>query len=161
MFKKRKKKKEKRKRNQHRPRRPPPVAVFDTRLPEHASRSSITVLCLSVSLQGQLANDDSNDKEEHAECQDTGAQTLFPHGRAHQGRRVRGSHRGHLSLPQSIILLPEKKGQESKQLRVARDFSGKTDSAMITHRGPLLRLCLFTNRQNEAPWQVKPNVYIM
>ncbi len=50
-----------------------PVAVIDTCPPEHAVRPSITVLCLSVSLQGQLANDDSNDKEEHAECQDAGA----------------------------------------------------------------------------------------
>lgn len=49
----------------------------------------------------------------------------------------------------------KKKGQESKQLSIARDFSGKTDSAVITHRGPLSRLCSFTNRQNEAPWQVK------
>lgn len=54
-----------------------PVAVTDTCPLEHAVRPpvrpSVTVLCLSVSLQGQLANDDSNDKEEHAERQDAGA----------------------------------------------------------------------------------------
>lgn len=53
------------------------VAVIDTCPPEHAVRlfvrPSVTVLCLSVSLQGQLANDDSDDKEEHAERQDAGA----------------------------------------------------------------------------------------
>lgn len=50
-----------------------PVAVIDTCPPEHAVRPPVNVLCLSVSLQGQLANDDSNDKEEHAERQDAGA----------------------------------------------------------------------------------------
>lgn len=49
------------------------VAVIDTCPPEHAVRPSVSVLCLSVSLQGQLANDDSDDKEEHAERQDAGA----------------------------------------------------------------------------------------
>lgn len=50
-----------------------PVAVIDTCPPEHTVPPSVTVLCPSVSLQGQLANDDSNDKEEHTERQDAGA----------------------------------------------------------------------------------------
>lgn len=50
-----------------------PVAVIETCPPEHAVPPFVTVLCSSVSLQGQLPNDDSNDKEEHAESQDAGA----------------------------------------------------------------------------------------
>lgn len=67
-----KKEKEKRKRININP-EDLPVAKIDTCLSEHAIRSSVTVLCLSVSLQGQLANDDSNDKEEHTERKDAGA----------------------------------------------------------------------------------------
>lgn len=50
-----------------------PVAIADTCLPEHAVRLSLCSVCPSVSLQGQLADDDSNNKEEHAERQDAGA----------------------------------------------------------------------------------------
>lgn len=50
-----------------------PVAVTDTCPPERAVHPSVTVLCPSVSLQGQLANDDSDHKEEHAERQHAGA----------------------------------------------------------------------------------------
>lgn len=71
MFKKEKEQKKKRKRNQHKPRRPP--RCHNRHASSRARRPSVTVLCLSVSLQGQLANDDSNDKEEHAERQDAGA----------------------------------------------------------------------------------------
>lgn len=87
----------------------PRFAVLDTRLPEHDIRSSVTVLCLFVSLQGQLADDDSDDEEEDAQRQDAGAQALFSHGRAHQAGGVRGGHGGHLSLPQSVVLLGGKK----------------------------------------------------
>lgn len=95
----------------------PRFAVFDTRLPEHAIRSSVTVLCLFVSLQGQLANDDSDDEEEDAQRQDAGAQALFPHGRAHQGGGVRGGHGGHLPLPQPIVLLKNKRDRKKGQRR--------------------------------------------
>lgn len=101
----------------------PRFAVFDTRLPEHAIRSSITVLCLFVSLQGQLANDDSDDEEEDAQRQHAGAQALFPHGRAHQGGGVRAGHGGHLSLPQSVVLLRGEQGKKKRteKLSVLRD----------------------------------------
>ena len=46
---------------------------MSSRVRRPSVRPSVTVLYLSVSLQGQLANDDSNDKEEHAERQDPGA----------------------------------------------------------------------------------------
>lgn len=68
----------------------------------------LSLCCLSESLQGQLANDDSNDKEENAECQDAGAQAFVPHGRGSHGGgggRVRRAHWGHLSLPQPVVLL--------------------------------------------------------
>lgn len=112
--KKRKKKKEEREINID-PEDFPRFAVFDTRLPEHAIRSSITVLCLFVSLQGQLANDDSDDEEEDAQRQHAGAQALFPHGRAHQGGGVRAGHGGHLSLPQSVVLLRGEQGEKKKK----------------------------------------------
>lgn len=67
------------------------------------------MLCLFVSLQGQLADDDSDDEEEDAQRQHAGAQALFSHGRARQGGGVRGGHGGHLSLPQSVVLLKNKK----------------------------------------------------
>lgn len=120
--KKRKRKRKEGKRNQHRPRRLSPwFAVLDTRLPEHAVRSSVTVLCLSVSLQGQLANDDADDEEEDAQRQDAGAQALFSHGRAHQGGGVRGGHGGHLSLPQSVVLLENKEIKRMEQLSLLSD----------------------------------------
>lgn len=80
-----------------------PVAVIDTWPPRarcpsirpsvRPSVRLVTVLCPSVSLQGQLANDDSNHKEEHAERQDAGAQAFVPHGRGcHGGGGVRRGH---------------------------------------------------------------------
>ena len=48
-------------------------AIVDACLQQHAVRSSVAAICLSMSLQGQLANDDSNDKQEHAERHDAGA----------------------------------------------------------------------------------------
>lgn len=75
MLKKKKEKKRKEKRNQHKPRRHPRCRHWhvSSRARRPPVRPSVTVLCLSVSLQGQLANDDSNDKEEHTERQDAGA----------------------------------------------------------------------------------------
>lgn len=130
----------------------PRFAVFDTRLPEHAIRSSTPVLCLFVSLQGQLANDDSDDEEEDAQRQHAGAQALFPHGRAHQGGGVRGGHGGHLSLPQSVVLLrgeqeeeEEEKKTKNEKLSVLRD-SGRRRT-LVTIKS-LVRLCCSAGRQN-------------
>lgn len=74
-----------------------------------------------MSLQGQLADDDSDDEEEDAQRQDAGAQALFSHGRAHQGGGVRGGHGGHLSLPQSVVLLRNEEGGVGGELSLLKD----------------------------------------
>lgn len=59
----------------------------------------------SVSLNDQLANDDTDDEEEQAQCKDAGAQAfILRHGRARHGAGVRSSHRGNLSLAQTVVL---------------------------------------------------------
>lgn len=57
------------------------------------------------SLHCQLSNDDSNDKEEHTECEDAGGYSFFRHGSGCHRWRVSSTDSGHLPLPQSIILL--------------------------------------------------------
>lgn len=94
----------KNKQNQHKPTKHP-VAVNDTCPLEHAVSPSVTVLCQSVSLQNQLANDDSNDKEEHAERHDAGAQAFIPHGWGRHGGGVRSAQWSNLSLSQPVVLL--------------------------------------------------------
>ncbi|TNN60303.1 hypothetical protein EYF80_029468 [Liparis tanakae] len=84
-----------------------------------------------TSRQGQLANDDSNDKEENTERQDAGAQAFVPHGRGSHGgggRRVRRAHRGHLSLPQAVVLL---RSREKSQRHLCTSICSRLHSSMI------------------------------